>query len=164
MAPGRKNLEESRERMAYCAEMMIRLRDTKKVCDAMTRKYGIGYSAGLDWMTRVRKQWRQEAEGRDVDDYRNDARATMNQVLAIALSKTSVVKGKDGNPVIDPQTGQPIVRATPDLTHTIQAQRVLMDLDGLARPVQQAIKVDAEVSSVDLRALTDRGLQGVGEV
>jgi hypothetical protein len=155
MGRGRSTKEMMAERLAFKADMMIRLRSFHKTVQTVRQKYGVNERTVAIWISKVRAQWRAEASKRDPEEARDDIRETLNAILALALGRSQVVKDAEGNPVMREQIlpdgrviKEPAVRANPDLQRAIHALRDIMHLDGLARPLTAQIRVDHEVAKL----------------
>lgn len=141
------------EQLAYCEEMMIRLRDGAKVTKACVEKYLVNPRTVTAWMHEVRNRRRHANANIDHEEARDDVRATLNVVVAIALGKTTLARNKDGDVALD-GNGNPIRVAAPDLQRATTALRDLVDLDGLNKPGEVKVTVDGEVSVMpDLKTL-----------
>ena len=151
------------ERLAYCAEMMSRLRSTTAVVHACKAKYGVDKRTVIRWVAKVRGQRRAEASMVDVDARRDDIRTSFDAIYAIAMGRTTVVKDADGNPVMETVTRadgstitKPSAKPNPDLQRALHALREIVHLDNLAKPAElkHVVKLDADVAVMpDLAAM-----------
>jgi hypothetical protein len=153
--------EEQARRLAYTAELMVRLRSTSRVITELRARYGASDRTAKRWMQQVRQLRREEQVSIDVQSQRDDMRETFNMIVALALGKTVPIKNPDGSIVMEDitdsagrQVRRAAMRAAPDLQRAIQALRELVHLDGLAQPAKAEIKIDADVTQMpDLRKL-----------
>jgi hypothetical protein len=146
--------EEWDDRLAFVSEAMVRVRNTWEVVQRIVKKYGVSDSTARLWIKRVRDLRRSEVSAMDLENHRDDMRELLHKVVEMSLNKTQVVRDKDDNPVLNPQTGDVIVRPNPDLQRVIHAARELIHLDGLQRPLTGTIKVEHEVTAIpDLKTV-----------
>jgi hypothetical protein len=156
--PARKRMtEELADRLAFTAEMMVRLRSSRRVEVEVSKRFGVDPRTVRAWMKRVRELRREEMGAVDRIMARDDMRESLNTAAALAIGRMHVVKDKDGNPImedfIDPATGQVLkrvaMRANPDLQRFLHACRELVHLDGLAEEAPSApIKVEVEATKL----------------
>jgi hypothetical protein len=159
--------EAKEEAVSYAAELMIRLRSSYQVQKNLVAKYQISTRTARRLMTAVRERWAEERKNTDdveLHETRRDReRETLNTTIALALGRTQVVKNDDGTVVLDKQ-GRPVVRANPDLQKVLHAVRVMMDLDGLSKPIKAKITVDGEITAMpnlkDLGPQAAQALEG----
>lgn len=149
--------EELANRLAFTAEMMVRLRSAYRVQLEVSKHFGVTTRAVRGWMKRVRELRRDEDDVTTRIMKRNDMRASFDMAASLAISRTQVVKDKDGNPVMeevwDPRANQVVrrvaMRPNPDLQKFLHACRELVHLDGLAETAPtQPIKVEVEQAKI----------------
>lgn len=104
-----------------------------------------------NYIAHVRKRWLEEAEGTDRTAKRDQLRATAEDIIARALSRSEVVRDAAGNPIMDPKSGKPLTREIPDLRTAQRGADLLARLDGL---YQDRIKVDAKFTGTMAAAVT----------
>lgn len=158
----RQSQESAAERLAYTAQAMVQLRTSTAVQNDVARKFNVNVRTVQAWMRAVRLRWREEQLNTDVDTARDSARADLNAVIALALNKRTVVKTKDGDPLLDPKTNNPVTRGTPDLMAAIRAMKQLHDLDGLPQPMRTEVKIEGDVQLMpDLAQLDGKALVAI---
>lgn len=148
--------EEQAERMAFCAEQMIRQRSSYRVEQSMHARFGMDARTARRYMQRVRLARRSEASAIDKDLRRDEARAAFETIFVLAINRTQLVKNEDGSVVLDqrpklpngqanPNYQMPLTRQNADLQRATHAQREIVHLDGLNEPTKAELKIDGDV-------------------
>lgn len=170
----RASVEDYAARLAETEQAMIRLRSSFRVEQALCSKYGVSPRNVRRWMHQVRKKWKVEAAGEELDrtNQRQDMHSTLNEILFQALNRTQVVKDANGDPILDPasivrdvagnpvldangrMSGRPMVKANPDLQRALHACIQIRGLHALDEPTKNKVEIDL---SKDLKQLPDLG-------
>lgn len=117
-------------------------------------KWGVSQRQIRNYIRAVRDRWEEESKGTDRTAKRDQLRATAEDIVARALSRTEVVRDAAGNPVIitNPDGSTKIAtREVPDLKTAVRGSDVLARLDGL---YQDRLKVDAQVKGAIAAAVS----------
>lgn len=121
-------------------EYLVRVRSYAKVKRALADKYDVTPKHVTEWIKVVHERWRADAKDEDRETKRDGMRATLNEIVSLAMNRTEIVRDGDGKPVIDPKTNQPMRRARPDLQRALHATHQLRALDGLDMPTKVALQ------------------------
>lgn len=115
---------EQEDRLLDCEQHLIRLRSSRRVESAMAKKYGVSRRTARRWLQRVRERWAEDANGEGEEiraERRTNYRATLNEVIAVAMNRTRSVRDGDGFVKV----------ADPDLRAALSAVEQLRRLDGV---------------------------------
>jgi len=93
-------------------------------------KWGVKGRAVRDWIMEVRRRWTREAADEDRTELRNRMRATLREIVQLALNRVEVVRDRHGEPMRD-ERGQVMTMQAPELGPASFAARTLCQLDGL---------------------------------
>lgn len=120
----RPTLNEQEERVLDAEQHLVRLRSSRRVEAALSKKYGVTRRTVRRWVKQVRDRWAEEAEGEGEElrmERRTNYRATLNEVIAQAMNRTRTVKDGDGTKRVP----------DPDLRSALSAIEQLRRLDGV---------------------------------
>lgn len=102
----------------------------------LVRTYGVSERQAQRYVAKVREGWRRGAP-RDVETRearRDEVRATIDEVIRLAMQRRKPLRGPDGGPVFAPGTTDPIMVPEPDLRAALHGLRLAMQLDALEAP------------------------------
>jgi hypothetical protein len=156
----RTTKEEYEKRIEACQTLMIRWRNAGRIRAELSKQFGVKPDTVAAWMTEVRKRWRKQAEeeaeaGFDARTAQRDGmRELLNDVIAQAMSKATIIKDAKGNPVLDAEM-KPIVVQAPDLQRVLRAAQQLRDLDALDLPKDQVLRITGAVATTPLGSFTE---------
>jgi hypothetical protein len=116
-------------------EYLVRVRSHAKIKRAIATKYDVTPKHVSGWIKVVHDRWRAQAGDENRDTKRDGMRATLNELLSMAMNRTDVVRGPDGKIVYE-ANGEPKRRARPDIQRALHATHQLRALDGLDAPTK----------------------------
>lgn len=134
------------ERLVETEAALLRRLAPARVAQTLAERWKVTPRQVRDYIREVRDRWRTDAEQLAPDEQRrriaqrDHMRASLNDAYSRAMGRTEVVRDGAGTPVMDPQTGRPLLREVPDLNKALRAAALLMDLDALAQPKAVNIK------------------------
>lgn len=127
----RASIDELATRLREVEEAMARRVPRTQMEAAFAKRWGCSERTVRRYTQLVREKWRKEAEGEDRVARRDAMRASLNGIFNKAVMRVTVVRDANGQPIVDPTTGNPIKVENPDLRAALHASRVLIQLDGL---------------------------------
>lgn len=141
---GRVTKLEFEERLADTEQYLLRFRSRTRVMSFLGKKWDVTPSTVSHWITKVHERWRANAKATNRDEKRDEAEATLNEVIFLAMNRTRSVTVMED--IVDPETGQvtgsrakTVQRPDPDNQRVLHAVAQLRALNGLDAPVKVAI-------------------------
>lgn len=126
-------------RLIETESLMLRIVAPAKVKAMLSKKFKVTENTVVSWMGVVRKRWAEDVAAQSArmpelrQERRNQMRAMLYDIVSQANSKSVIIRGKDGAPLLD-KAGKPVREARPDIRAALEAMKQLRDLDALDQP------------------------------
>jgi hypothetical protein len=146
--------------LADVEQIMLTVRRPLLVQQHIATRFGVSLRTARRYVSEVYKKWRDHEKQFDTapalrESRRNNARATFELVVALAINRTEVVKNEDGKVLLDereflgdpalkqrnPAFKLPVTRPKPDLMRVIHALNAWRHLDGLDEPLKAQLNI-----------------------